>query len=140
MMRVFRLRESSIFIAVVACIAASVFGQEAASSASVSRSRAMTTANILSGSNTVSSTTGYYRPAPVFVAPDEVAVEEFVNYHRHRLPLPRAGQAVALDVRWGNDRMAASQRDAIMQIGFTTAHANDRADLRPLNLTLVIDK
>lgn len=106
------------------------FAQESASSASVSRSRAL--AN--------SANPNSYRSMDRFVAPDEVAVEEFINYHRHRLPLPRAGQSVAVDVRWGNDRVSQAQRDAVLQIGFTTDFANERTDLRPLNLSLVIDK
>jgi len=141
-MKNIRLGELCILVAMVVCLAATVFAQESASSASVSRSRAITTANILSGNATSPSSVQYGspRPAPVFVTPDEIAVEEFINYHRHRLPLPRAGQGVALDVRWGNDQIGTSQRDAVMQVGFTTAHANDRTDLRPVNLTLVIDK
>ena len=137
-MRGFRLSELCLFAAVILCFAANAFAQESASSASVSRTRAISTSNTTG--TAPSANRGYYQPAPVFTLPDEVAVEEFVNYHRHRLPLPRAGQAVALDVRWGNDLIGSSQRDAMMQIGFTTAHVNDRTDLRPLNLTLVIDK
>src|SRR5262245_24594515 len=34
----------------------------------------------------------------------EVAVEDFINYHRHEIGRPKAGEAVAVDVRWGNDR------------------------------------
>lgn len=69
----------------------------------------------------------------------EVAVEEIVNYRRHEIGLPKASEAVALDVRWGNDRAATGQ-EAILQIGFSTALANDRQQLRPINLALVIDK
>ncbi len=70
----------------------------------------------------------------------EVAVEQFINYHRHRLPLPKVGESVAMDTRWGNNVVSASQPMAVLQVGFTTAFANDRTDLRPLNLVLVIDK
>ena len=72
--------------------------------------------------------------------PEEIAIEEFVNYHKHRLPLPKVGQAVAMDTRWGNAEIARLQREAVLQIGFTTAEVNERTDLRPLNLVLVIDK
>lgn len=71
-----------------------------------------------------------YTPAPVFRFPEEVAVEEFVNYHKHRLPLPKAGQAIALDTRWGNSEIAPLQREAVLQIGFTTSEINERTDLR----------
>ncbi len=110
-----------------------VLGQDSASSASVSRSRAL--AN--SGKATPGRT--YYKTT-TFTPPDEVAVEEFVNYHKHRLPLPKVGQGVAMDVRWGNDEVTRNQREAVLQIGFTTAEVTERTDLRPLNLALVIDK
>jgi Mg-chelatase subunit ChlD len=69
-----------------------------------------------------------------------VAVEEFVNYHRHQIGRPKAGEAVLLDVRWGNDRISAAEPEAVLQIGFSTALANDRRQLPPINLALVIDK
>jgi Mg-chelatase subunit ChlD len=70
----------------------------------------------------------------------EVAVEEFINYHRHQIGRPRAGEAVALDVRWGNDQASGPGHEAVLQIGFSTALATDRQQLRPVNLALVIDK
>src|SRR5262245_25438099 len=70
----------------------------------------------------------------------EVAVEEFVNYHRHQIGSPRAGEAVALDVRWGNDQAPGPGHESVLQIGFSTALATDRQQLRPVNLALVIDK
>jgi hypothetical protein len=50
----------------------------------------------------------------------EVAVEEFINYHRHQIGRPKAGEAVALDVRWGNNSMS-EDTPAILQLGFRTA-------------------
>ena len=55
----------------------------------------------------------------------EVAVEEFVNYHRHQIGSPRAGEAVALDVRWGNDQAPGPGHESVLQIGFSTALATD---------------
>lgn len=69
----------------------------------------------------------------------EIAVEEIINYHRHQIGRPRAGEAVAMDVRWGNDRLSTGH-EAVLQVGFSTALASDRQQLRPLNLALVIDK
>jgi hypothetical protein len=45
-----------------------------------------------------------------------------------------------MDTRWGSGEISRSQREAVLQIGFTTAEVNERTDLRPLNLVLVIDK
>ena len=114
------------WLIILACAANIVaLAQQGTSTGSVARSRSVANNN-------------FDRNA--FVAPDDVAVDEFVNYHKHRLPLPKVGQAVALDVRWGNDAVSDEQPEAVLQIGFTTAEVNDNADLRPVNLALVIDK
>jgi Mg-chelatase subunit ChlD len=115
---------------VLSILTSNAFAQDSTSSASVARSRAL--AN--------SANPNSYRSSQTFVVPDEVLVEEFVNYHRHQLPLPKIGQSVAVDARWGNDEVSVSRREAVLQIGFATAFANERTDLRPLNLSLVIDK
>jgi Mg-chelatase subunit ChlD len=122
----------------------SVFGQQGVSDASLSRSRAISKAGTtpaskpVSRSGKVKSNKTYYSNT-TFTPPDEVAVEEFVNYHKHRLPLPKAGKSVAMDVRWGNDEVSRNQREAVLQVGFTTAEVDERTDLRPLNLVFVID-
>jgi Ca-activated chloride channel family protein len=84
--------------------------------------------------------TRYMAEAGVIPSSREIVVEEFVNYHRHQIGRPKAGEAVALDVRWGNDRVAGSGQEAILQVGFSTALSNEREDLRPLNMALVIDR
>lgn len=146
-MKVYRvLGIALIFVGLFLCFDLSVSAQQGASSASLSRSRALskpnspTTNSGNTGSrNTSSGNSNYYNPVR-FTPPDEVAVEEFINYHKHRLPLPKVGQSVAMDTRWGNNEISASQREAILQIGFTTAEVSERTDLRPLNLALVIDR
>jgi len=97
------------------------FAQEGASSASASRTRYLSETGLIPSSR-------------------EVAVEEFVNYHRHQIGRPKAGEAVALDVRWGNDRSAGVGAEAVLQVGFSTALATDRQQLPPVNVALVIDK
>lgn len=142
-MRVFRY-SALLLVAGAVCLFSAVgtTAQESASSASVSRSRAINNSNPQPTyrRNTSSGTTNYYAPTVSFTPPDEVAVEEFVNYHRHRLPLPKVGQSVAIDTRWGNGEISPAQREAVLQIGFTTSNVTERTDLRPLNLALVIDK
>ncbi|MCM3872708.1 MAG: VWA domain-containing protein [Pyrinomonadaceae bacterium] len=146
-MKVYRFFEVLVLVPLCLCSVNSVSAQQSGSAASVSRSRAIVsaapTASAPASSTYYPSTTSYptyNAPAPEFKIPEEVAVEEFVNYHKHRLPLPKWGQAVAMDTRWGNDEFSRSQREAVLQIGFTTAEVNERTDLRPLNLVLVIDK
>src|SRR5262249_53489979 len=46
---------------------------------------------------------GYLSEVGLIPSSREVAVEEFANYHRHQIGSPKAGEAVAMDVRWGND-------------------------------------
>lgn len=82
----------------------------------------------------------YLSESGLVPASREVAVEEFVNYHRHQIGRPKAGEAVLLDVRWGNDVVSPDSPEAVLQIGFSTALANDRQQLPPVNLSLVIDK
>lgn len=144
-MKVYRFEKILVLGLLCLCSWTSVSAQQSGSAASVSRSRAIVNAG---PSAPAPSTTTYYptpynptytSPPPVFKIPEEVAVEEFVNYHKHRLPLPKWGQAVAMDTRWGNNEISRSQREAVLQIGFTTAEVNERTDLRPLNLVLVID-
>lgn len=128
----------------LSCIGAFAFSvlnvtaQDGLSTASVSRGRAIASPNNASANSNRNSGSNKYNSG--FTPPDEVAIEEFVNYHRHRLSLPKAGQAVAMDVRWGNNEVSNGQRDAVLQIGFTTPSVNERTNLRPLNLALVIDK
>ena len=142
-MKVYRFVEKILVLGLLClCSWTCVLAQQSGSAASVSRSRAIVNA----GPNAPVPTTSTYYPTynppprPIFKIPEEIAVEEFVNYHKHRLPLPKWGQAVAMDTRWGNSEISRSQREAVLQIGFTTAEVNERTDLRPLNLVLVIDK
>ena len=148
-MKVYRFFEKVLALALLClCSSSFVLAQSNTSAASVSRARA----NVSSGTFTPppattsqypsssGSYTVYSAHAPVFKVPDEIVVDEFINYHKHRLPLPKAGQSVAMDTRWGSGAISRWQREAVLQIGFTTAEVNERTDLRPLNLVLVIDK
>ena len=133
-MKVFRWQGFAVALCLIVW-GSNVLAQQSGSSASVSQSRASSNSQ-----PSYSGNSNYYSPAVMLNLPKEVAVEEFVNYHKHRLPLPKVGQGVAMDTRWGNDEISDSQRQAVLQIGFTTAEVNERTDLRPLNLSLVIDK
>jgi hypothetical protein len=37
--------------------------------------------------------------------PDAIRIEEYFNFHRHRIASPKAGEAIGLDVHWGADRL-----------------------------------
>ena len=55
------------------------------------------------------------------------------------LALPRADEDVMPSLRFGNE-MVAPGGELVLQFGYTTAPADDRADLPPLNLGIVIDR
>ena len=100
-------------------VSATLFAQEGASTAGAARTKYLGNLGILPASR-------------------EVAVEDFVNYHRHEIGRPKAGESVALDLRWGNNVFDSNQ-EAVLQVGISTALVHDRKQLRPLNLALVID-
>src|ERR1700726_1686190 len=59
--------------------------------------------------------TKYLGNLGVFPTSREVVVEDFVNYHRHEIGRPKAGEAVALDVRWGSENVS-NNREAVLQV------------------------
>lgn len=139
-MKVFHWQGFAIALCLIVCGSnLAVSAQQGASSASVSQGRAVSNSNP-QPQNSGARKSNYYAPPVNLNLPKEVVVEEYVNYHKHRLPLPKIGQGVAMDTRWGNDQISDAQREAVLQIGFTTTEVNERTDLRPLNLSLVIDK
>jgi Ca-activated chloride channel family protein len=91
-------------------------------------------------SSAAASRTRYLSETGFLPTSREVAVEEFINYHRHQIGRPKSGEAVALDLRWGNAQMSGAASEAVLQIGFSTALTTDRQQLRPVNLSLVIDR
>lgn len=93
------------------------------------------------GTSTASAArTRYLSETGLVPASREVDVDEFINYHRHKIGLPKSGEAVALDLRWGNDQASGAGSEAVFQVGFSTAMASDWERLRPVNLAVVIDK
>ena len=93
------------------------------------------------GASSAAAARGRYLAETGFIPTSrEVAVEEFVNYHRHQIGRPKAGEAVALDVRWGSNLVSEDNPESVLQLGFSTALVNDRQQLAPINLALVIDK
>lgn len=68
----------------------------------------------------------------------DIVVRDIINYHKHALPLPMAGQAVALEVRC--DRGGASPGSQFfVQVGYTTHPEGDRATAPPVAVSIVVD-
>jgi uncharacterized protein YegL len=80
-----------------------------------------------------------YANLGVLPAPEFIVIEDIVNYHRHSIPLPKAGASVSLDLRWDTP-LPAHGRESVLQIGFATQRLHDTKSMRPLNLALVIDQ
>ena len=54
----------------------------------------------------------------------EIVVDHMVNYHRHEVPLPRAGEDVAMDLRW-DAPLPAHLDESVLQIGLATKRLHD---------------
>lgn len=70
--------------------------------------------------------------------PAHLAVEDLINAPRHQIPLPKAGEALAMDLRW--DHPFARPGRAVLQIGLATPQVHSTKSLPPLHLALVIDR
>ena len=104
-------------------ITTSLFAQAGVSSGSVGAARA-----------------GHHRITPDgrYRMPDAslFRVEEFINYHRHDIPVPNKKEnRVKLNVQ----KLDAGNGKSVIQVGIATPRALDFEQLRPMNLVLVID-
>lgn len=68
--------------------------------------------------------------------PDFFRIEEFINYHRHDLPLPEGDKRVRLDVQ----SMKLNSEKSVLQFGITTPRALESDQIPPLNVVLIIDE
>jgi uncharacterized protein YegL len=68
----------------------------------------------------------------------DIVVRDMVNYHHHQLPLPRADQDVALDLRFDRS-YGDSEREVVLQVGYTTRPQGDRTFAPPCTVALVVD-
>jgi Ca-activated chloride channel family protein len=68
--------------------------------------------------------------------PEMIRVEEYINYHRHRLPLPKKGSRVHLDLQ----QMKLENGKTVVQVGLTTPRALENDKIPPMNMVLVIDR
>lgn len=73
----------------------------------------------------------------VIPAPEEIVIEEYLNYHLHQLPLPKTGESVHLDLQWGRPDL---EEEPVLQIGITTTFLSSVEDVPPMNLALVVDR
>lgn len=87
-----------------------------------------------SSSSFSSTRAGHLPPA------DSIFIEEFFNYHRHDIRLPKADETIAMELRWGCSVANETNREHFLQIGLATARDRMLDDARPINLCFVIDR
>lgn len=68
--------------------------------------------------------------------PDQVQIEEYVNYHDHKIPRPTYNNHVRLSL----DYRMSPDETIILQVGLATKELLDLSDLPPVNVSLVIDR
>jgi len=73
--------------------------------------------------------------------PEQVRINEYLNYYDQSLPAPPEGQALGLSATLGNTFVPDGGGVVWLQVGLQAAAVSDpQEDLRRLNLALVLDK
>ena len=70
------------------------------------------------------------------VSSDQVRIEEYVNYHKHNIDIPRRREDVALSMEYST----TPNETFILQVGIATKELLDLSSLPPVNVSLVIDR
>ncbi len=81
-----------------------------------------------------------YARAHGIVSSKNVNVEEYINFHRHNIVLPKAGESLSTEIKWGSEFAGTNNKYAVLQVGFATGRVKDYSKIAPLNLCLIIDK
>ncbi|MEO1053844.1 MAG: VWA domain-containing protein [Bacteroidota bacterium] len=69
------------------------------------------------------------------ISPNQVIVEEYLNYHLHRIGIPTNGKEIALSL----DYTTSGDDEVILQAGIATRQLLDFSNMPPANVSLVID-
>jgi len=77
-----------------------------------------------------------------YPASSDIRVEEYMNYYRHNLELPKNGQPVGFSIEMTDDQSAVNRgfNSKIVQIGVCTQDIVSLKAIPPLNVCLVIDR
>ena len=75
------------------------------------------------------------RTTPLLSA-NMVQVDEYINYHRHRIPLPKNQEEIALST----DYHSLANGNIAFQVGLATEKLLDFSAIPKINISLVIDK
>lgn len=72
-------------------------------------------------------------------SPEEITVEEYMNYHRHKLNMPENTENVGMSLQFAKAPNLKAD-EAIIQIGFTTKRLGNEKEYLPANICLVVDR
>lgn len=67
---------------------------------------------------------------------EDIRVEEFVNYHRHKIPVPDHQQSIAMSLTW----LKKGKSKGLLQIGLATPSTDNLERMPDANIVLVIDQ
>lgn len=67
---------------------------------------------------------------------DQIIIEEYINYHRHQINLPKRNNEIALSL----DYLNTDKKNVVLQVGIATKELLDYSKMPPINISLVIDK
>lgn len=70
------------------------------------------------------------------LAPDQVIIEEYINYHTHKIDLPQKDEELALSLGYNQ----ISEKSFVFQIGIASKQLLDYSEMPPINVSLVIDR
>ena len=76
--------------------------------------------------------------------PSEIHITEYLNYHRHRLPIPAEGSKVHLDLQVSPMKLFIDKEKQksfpVLQIGFSTPKTASESTDRSSNICLLVDR
>lgn len=70
------------------------------------------------------------------MTPDQVVIEEYINYHKHQIPMPNGKEELAFSM----DHLWLEGGRVLIQMGIATKDEPSLVDRPPINVCLVIDK
>ena len=73
-----------------------------------------------------------------FIKSQNIFVEDFINYHKHKINIPKE-EEVAITIDY-NNAVLASKNECILQVGIATQEIQNRKKRNTVNVAMVLDK
>jgi len=78
-------------------------------------------------------------PEKFVPTPDNLMLQDFLDFLYKQYPDPTDDSAVRMDVSWGNDQVNDKSKEAILQLGFKIKKDDSNLYGPPINIALVVD-